>query len=124
MEAIGSTPPCSCCKAKGGFSCNCLFILQCDDCRKCLEHCYCFNRREILMRIRNARDLCLKLLNQAQDLAAKLGPDELEPGWSIDQLGELEKKLRLQLLVVRRLQRRFHSWENISFTLKALGDSK
>lgn len=51
-----------------------------------------------------------KLLEEANALAVRLGIDEFSESWSMDDLYDVEKELRIKLRAVNRLKRRADNW--------------
>jgi len=112
---------CLCCKDQKWY-CACSNFSSCNQCVKCLNHCVCRTRGEVLSQLREQQQYMVGLLTEANKTAVSLGLEELDGDWDTDQLFELENRLRIQLLAVKRLSRRFSKWESITVDLGELGD--
>ncbi|HEX8847285.1 MAG TPA: hypothetical protein VF791_21760 [Pyrinomonadaceae bacterium] len=55
-------------------------------------------------------DYLEKLIREADELAVRLGIEELSESWSEFDLYDIEKKYRIRLEVIRRLIRRYNNW--------------
>jgi hypothetical protein len=126
---------CKCCglQSPGMFSpwpdCKCLHysFRACQVCNRCFYHCECQSVNEKIAGLQAEVALYDKLMDEANRLAVNLGLDEVATTWSIDELMDLEQELRVKLLAIKRLARRYHEWEEAYIYLndfKGKGDDE
>lgn len=114
---------CQCC-GKGGrgkadfapkmwMGCRCPIFGECVTCSKCFEHCECIpleQRIDLLAKEEASRQ---PLVDEAINLAVRLGIESVESGFTEEELGDLENSVRRQYLAVKRLKRRWNKWAEL-----------